>query len=73
MRVRDKHRVITVIDEQRLVVLGSKALFTKVGQLHSHTHMIGKRGGNISYLYRQSVAGFEPSAWTSISGEEKDS
>ena len=45
------HRVITVIEEQRLVVLGSTALFTKVGQLH--IQMIGKRGGKISYLYRQ--------------------
>ena len=43
------HRVITVIEEQRLVVLGSTALFTKVG----HIQMIGKRGGEISYLYRQ--------------------
>ena len=41
------HRVITVIEEQRLVVLGSTALFTKVVQL------IGKRGGKISYLYKQ--------------------
>ena len=45
------HRGITVIEEQRQVVLGSTALFTKVGQLH--IHMIGKRGGRISYLYRQ--------------------
>ena len=45
------HRGITVIEEQRQVVLGSTALFTKVGQLH--IHMIGKRGGKISYLYRQ--------------------
>ena len=34
-----------------VVVLGSKALFTKVGQLH--VQMIVKRGGEISYLYRQ--------------------
>ena len=45
------HRVITVIEELRLVVLGSTALFTKVGQLH--IQIIGKRGGEISYLYRQ--------------------
>ena len=45
------HRVITVIERQRLAVLGSGALFTKVGQLRRH--MKEKRGGNISYLYRQ--------------------
>ena len=39
------HRGITVIEEQRQVVLGSTALFTKVGQLR--IHMIGKRGGNL--------------------------
>ena len=38
------HRGITVIEEQRQVVLGSTALFTKVGHL---------RGGIFSYLYRQ--------------------
>ena len=43
--------VITVIEPQRLVVLGSTALFTKVGQLP--IHMIGKRDGIISHLYRQ--------------------
>ena len=37
------HGVITVIEEQRPFVLGSTALFTKVGLLH--IHMIGKRGG----------------------------
>ena len=42
------HRVTTVIEEQRLVVLGDTALLTKVGQLH--IHMIGKRGGKMSYL-----------------------
>ena len=42
------HRGITVIEEQRQVVLGSTALFTKVGQLHIHM-----RGGISSYLYRQ--------------------
>ena len=42
---------IGIMEEQRLVVLGSRELFTKVGQLH--IHMIGKRGGKISYLYRQ--------------------
>ena len=31
-----KHRGITVIEEQRQVVLGSAALFTKVGQRHIH-------------------------------------
>ena len=31
--VRTKHRVITVIEVQRLVVLGSTALFTMVWQL----------------------------------------
>ena len=41
------HRVITVIEQQRQVVLGSTALFTKVGQLRIHL-----RGGIISYLYR---------------------
>ena len=30
------HRVITVIEEQRPVVLGRTTLFTKVGQLHNH-------------------------------------
>ena len=45
------HRGITVIEEQRQVVLGSTALFTKVGQLH--IHLISKRGGKISYFYRQ--------------------
>ena len=43
-----QHRVITVIEEQRLVVLGCAALFSKVGQLYIHM-----RGGIISYLYRQ--------------------
>ena len=42
------HRVITVIEDQRLVVLGCTALFSKVGQLYIHM-----RGGIISYLYRQ--------------------
>ena len=45
------HGVITVIEEQRPFVLGSTALFTKVGLLH--IHMIGKRGGKIPYLYKQ--------------------
>ena len=31
--VREDHRVITIIEPQRLVVLGSRALFTMVGQL----------------------------------------
>ena len=61
------HRGITVIEEQRQVVLDSTALFTKVGQLH--IHMRGKRGGKISCLYRQNkgtepVAGFEPSTFS---------
>ena len=42
------HRGITVIEEQRQVVLGSTALFTKVGQLH-----IDMRVGIFSDLYRQ--------------------
>ena len=42
------HRVITVIEQQRQVVLGSTALFTKVGQLH-----IDMRVGIFSDLYRQ--------------------
>ena len=46
-------RVITVIEEQRLVCLGSTALFTKVGQLH--IQIIGKRSGEISYLYRHGI------------------
>ena len=33
-----RHRVITVIEVQRLVVLGSTALFTMVWQLRIHTH-----------------------------------
>ena len=41
-----KEYIINVREQQRLVVLGSTALFTKVVQ-------IGKRGGRISYLYRQ--------------------
>ena len=32
------HRVITVIEVQRIVVLGSTALFTMVWQLRIHTH-----------------------------------
>ena len=48
MRLGKYHRVITVIEEQRLVVLGCTALFSKVGQLYIHM-----RGGIISYLYRQ--------------------
>ena len=46
-----KEYIINVREQQRLVVLGSTALFTKVVQLR--IHMIGKRGGRISYLYRQ--------------------
>ena len=38
-----EHRGITVIKEQRQVVLVSTALFTKVGQLHKH--MIGRGVG----------------------------
>ena len=49
------HKLIRKIDRQRLVVLGSTALFTKMGQLH--IQMIGKRGEKISYLYRQNKGG----------------
>ena len=45
------HRVIIIIEPQRLVVLGITALFTMVGQLR--IHMIRKRGGIISYLCKQ--------------------
>ena len=50
-----KHRVITTVqykEPQRLVVLCSLELFTMVGQLRN-VRMIRKRGGIISYLYRQ--------------------
>ena len=53
--VLSPNRAITIIESQRLVVLGSKALFTMVGQL------------------RVMMGNLEPTAWTSNSGEEKDS
>ena len=40
--MRCNHRGITFIEEQRQVVLGSAALFTKVGQLHIHMIGVGK-------------------------------
>ena len=33
---RRDHRVITIIEPQRLIILGSTALFTMAGQLHIH-------------------------------------
>ena len=56
--VLSPNRAITIIESQRLVVLGSTALFTMVGQLRNASMMMGN---------------LEPTAWTSNSGEEKDS
>ena len=44
------HRVISVIEEQRLVVLGSTALFTKVGQLTAHTNVREEGWGNFLFV-----------------------
>ena len=45
------HRVITVIEEQKLFILGSTALFTKVGQLHMQMIGTSLRGrGNFLFV-----------------------
>ena len=71
-------------EPQRLVILGSTALFSMVRQLR--THMKGMKGGRISKLCRQNKGKlknktkwgrFESTtysiAWASNCGEEKDS
>ena len=66
------HRVIPVIEPQSLVVFDCTELLTE-----RWVHMIGKRGGLISYLCRQSraisrIRTYNHTAWASSSGEEKD-
>ena len=51
IQIAVSHRVIDIIEHQRLVVFGSTALFTKVGKLCSHD--VGKKGGITYYLCRQ--------------------
>ena len=65
------------------MVLGSTEHFTMVGKLR--IHKIRKKGGIVSYLYRQNKgrgeerniywedSNLQPIAWASNSGEEKDS
>ena len=63
--------MLLIIEPQRLVVLGSTEHFTMVGKLR--IHKIRKKGGIVSYLYRQNkgrgeeqhlLGGFKPTAYS---------